>query len=160
MVERPHARVGGRGYSITGHHEIMIPLLAAALVEAGRMNPAEAKVRALLVATVTYLLFRRDRVSQPAAIRDAGRGWLVRDCMSRKVSQELLAQSVWYVLVFGFLFALFRLAYRSAILALARFATAVLLTPDCALRLGPVLALSHGSSRAYAAHDARNPIAV
>jgi len=31
VVERPHARAGGRGYSITGHHEIMIPLLAAAL---------------------------------------------------------------------------------------------------------------------------------
>jgi hypothetical protein len=33
VVERPHARSGGRGFSITGHHEIMIPLLAAALVE-------------------------------------------------------------------------------------------------------------------------------
>jgi hypothetical protein len=33
VVERPHARAGGRGYSITGHHEIMIPLLAAALIE-------------------------------------------------------------------------------------------------------------------------------
>ncbi len=33
VVERPHARSGGHGYSITGHHEIMIPLLAAALVE-------------------------------------------------------------------------------------------------------------------------------
>jgi hypothetical protein len=33
VVERPHARCGGRGYSITGHHEIMIPLLAAALIE-------------------------------------------------------------------------------------------------------------------------------
>ena len=31
VVERPHARAGGHGYSITGHHEIMIPLLAAAL---------------------------------------------------------------------------------------------------------------------------------
>jgi len=31
VVERPHARAGGQGYSITGHHEIMIPLLAAAL---------------------------------------------------------------------------------------------------------------------------------
>jgi hypothetical protein len=35
VVERPHAKAGGRGYNITGHHEIMIPLLAAALVEAG-----------------------------------------------------------------------------------------------------------------------------
>jgi hypothetical protein len=33
VVERPHAGAGGRGYAITGHHEIMIPLLAAALVE-------------------------------------------------------------------------------------------------------------------------------
>jgi hypothetical protein len=33
VVERPHARSGGQGYSITGHHELMIPLLAAALVE-------------------------------------------------------------------------------------------------------------------------------
>ena len=33
VVERPHARSGGQGYSITGHHEIMIPLLAAALLE-------------------------------------------------------------------------------------------------------------------------------
>jgi len=33
VVERPHARAGGHGYSITGHHEIMIPLLAAALHE-------------------------------------------------------------------------------------------------------------------------------
>jgi hypothetical protein len=33
VVERPHARSGGKGYSITGHHEIMIPLLAAALID-------------------------------------------------------------------------------------------------------------------------------
>jgi hypothetical protein len=33
VVERPHAQAGGKGYSITGHHEIMIPLLAAALIE-------------------------------------------------------------------------------------------------------------------------------
>jgi hypothetical protein len=33
VVERPHAKAGGRGYSITGHHELMIPLLAAALIE-------------------------------------------------------------------------------------------------------------------------------
>jgi hypothetical protein len=33
VVERPHARSGGRGFAITGHHEIMIPLLAAALIE-------------------------------------------------------------------------------------------------------------------------------
>lgn len=35
VVERPHARSGGRGYAITGHHELMIPLLAAALIEGG-----------------------------------------------------------------------------------------------------------------------------
>jgi hypothetical protein len=33
VVERPHARSGGSGYAITGHHELMIPLLAAALIE-------------------------------------------------------------------------------------------------------------------------------
>ena len=36
VVERPHARSGGHGYAITGHHEIMIPLLAAALIERDR----------------------------------------------------------------------------------------------------------------------------
>jgi hypothetical protein len=34
VVTRPVAGVG-RGYSLTGHHEIMIPLLAAALIETG-----------------------------------------------------------------------------------------------------------------------------
>jgi hypothetical protein len=33
VVERPHAGAGGAGYAITGHHELMIPLLAAALIE-------------------------------------------------------------------------------------------------------------------------------
>jgi hypothetical protein len=33
VVKRPHAKSGGQGYALTGHHEIMIPLLAAALVE-------------------------------------------------------------------------------------------------------------------------------
>lgn len=33
VVQRPHTGAGGRGYAITGHHEIMIPLLAAALIE-------------------------------------------------------------------------------------------------------------------------------
>jgi hypothetical protein len=33
VVERPHSQSGGRGYSVTGHHEIMIPLIAAALIE-------------------------------------------------------------------------------------------------------------------------------
>jgi hypothetical protein len=33
VVERPHARSGGRGISLRGHHELMLPLLAAALIE-------------------------------------------------------------------------------------------------------------------------------
>jgi hypothetical protein len=33
VVERPHAKAGGRGISLTGHHELMVPLLAAALIE-------------------------------------------------------------------------------------------------------------------------------
>lgn len=33
VVNRPHAQRGGQGYAITGHHEIMIPLLAALLIE-------------------------------------------------------------------------------------------------------------------------------
>lgn len=33
VVQRPHARSDGQGYAITGHHELMIPLLAAILVE-------------------------------------------------------------------------------------------------------------------------------
>jgi hypothetical protein len=34
VVHRPHAGgAGGHGYAITGHHELMIPLLAAALIE-------------------------------------------------------------------------------------------------------------------------------
>lgn len=33
VVNRPHAGGNGKGYAITGHHEIMIPLLAAALIE-------------------------------------------------------------------------------------------------------------------------------
>jgi hypothetical protein len=33
VVERPHTRSGGRGIAITGHHEVMVPLLAAALIE-------------------------------------------------------------------------------------------------------------------------------
>jgi hypothetical protein len=34
VVERPVAG-SGRGYRLTGHHEILVPLLAAALVEKG-----------------------------------------------------------------------------------------------------------------------------
>lgn len=33
VVDRPHAQRGGHGYAITGHHEILIPLLAALLIE-------------------------------------------------------------------------------------------------------------------------------
>jgi hypothetical protein len=33
VVERPHAGAGGAGFAITGHHELMVPLLAAVLVE-------------------------------------------------------------------------------------------------------------------------------
>ena len=33
VVERPHAMASGKGYAITGHHELMLPLLAAALIE-------------------------------------------------------------------------------------------------------------------------------
>ncbi|HYZ86484.1 MAG TPA: hypothetical protein VE621_18865 [Bryobacteraceae bacterium] len=33
VVDRPHANAGGRGFSITGHHELTIPLLAASLIE-------------------------------------------------------------------------------------------------------------------------------
>lgn len=32
VVERPTRGAGGRGYSLTGHHEIMLPLFAAAVV--------------------------------------------------------------------------------------------------------------------------------
>jgi hypothetical protein len=33
VVNRPHAGAGGRGIALTGHHEIMVPLIAAALIE-------------------------------------------------------------------------------------------------------------------------------
>ena len=33
VVERPHAKSGGHGFALTGHHELMVPLLAAALIE-------------------------------------------------------------------------------------------------------------------------------
>lgn len=33
VLDRPHAGADGKGYSLTGHHEIMLPLLAAALKE-------------------------------------------------------------------------------------------------------------------------------
>jgi hypothetical protein len=33
VVERPHTQSGGAGYALTGHHEILVPLLAACLIE-------------------------------------------------------------------------------------------------------------------------------
>jgi len=36
VVTRPTAGTEGRGYSLVGHHEIMIPLLAAAILDASR----------------------------------------------------------------------------------------------------------------------------
>ncbi len=33
VLERPHARAGGRGIGLIGHHELLLPLLAAALIE-------------------------------------------------------------------------------------------------------------------------------
>jgi len=33
VVERPHSQRGGQGYSITGHHELLIPLLAGILAD-------------------------------------------------------------------------------------------------------------------------------
>jgi hypothetical protein len=33
VVERPHAASGGAGYALTGHHELLVPLLAACLIE-------------------------------------------------------------------------------------------------------------------------------
>jgi hypothetical protein len=38
VVERPTRGVG-RGYSLTGHHEILVPLLAAALIEGAPSSP-------------------------------------------------------------------------------------------------------------------------
>jgi hypothetical protein len=36
VVKRPTLGAGSKGYAITGHHEILLPLLAAALIEARR----------------------------------------------------------------------------------------------------------------------------
>lgn len=45
VVHRPHVGSNGKGYAITGHHEIMIPLLAAALVESELVeSPLESEV--------------------------------------------------------------------------------------------------------------------
>jgi len=40
VVRRP-TRQGGRGYALTGHHEIMIPLLARAILEKLESSPKE-----------------------------------------------------------------------------------------------------------------------
>jgi hypothetical protein len=39
VVGRPHADAGGKGYALTGPHEIMVPLLAALLSEADAGGP-------------------------------------------------------------------------------------------------------------------------
>lgn len=33
VLERPHAGAGGHGFSLVGHHELLLPLLATALIE-------------------------------------------------------------------------------------------------------------------------------
>ena len=33
VLDRPHVKSGGLGIALTGHHEIMVPLLAAVLIE-------------------------------------------------------------------------------------------------------------------------------
>ena len=43
VVRRPAAGPGSRGYSITGHHELLLPLLAAALIES--RGPARPEPR-------------------------------------------------------------------------------------------------------------------
>ncbi|MCP5057219.1 MAG: hypothetical protein GY937_10895 [bacterium] len=44
VVERP-TRLGGRGLSLIGHHEILVPLIAAGLIEAQAPNQAKGKRR-------------------------------------------------------------------------------------------------------------------
>jgi hypothetical protein len=44
VVQRPTRGVG-RGYSLTGHHEILVPLLAAALIEGGAPKRRRAPAR-------------------------------------------------------------------------------------------------------------------
>ena len=39
VVRRPTTGAGSHGYSLTGHHEVLLPLLAAALVEADSRKP-------------------------------------------------------------------------------------------------------------------------
>jgi deoxyhypusine synthase len=42
VVERP-TRLGGRGFSLVGHHELLVPLLAAGLIESVRGREEEPK---------------------------------------------------------------------------------------------------------------------
>lgn len=44
VVERPTRR-GGRGFSLVGHHEILVPLIAAGLIEALEKPPARRRGR-------------------------------------------------------------------------------------------------------------------
>lgn len=46
VVRRPTAGGGSRGYAITGHHEILLPLVAAALIEGDRSSKTERKRKA------------------------------------------------------------------------------------------------------------------
>jgi hypothetical protein len=39
VVERPTRAAGAKGYTLTGHHEIMVPLLCAAVVAGTRWPP-------------------------------------------------------------------------------------------------------------------------
>jgi hypothetical protein len=41
VVSRPVAGIG-KGYSLVGHHELMIPLLAAALIESSPARPTSS----------------------------------------------------------------------------------------------------------------------
>ena len=125
VVERPHAQSGGAGYAITGHHELMIPLLAAALIEkqswktksrrrARGVAACAARTRALLD------LGRRVSVHRPAIA-----SWLVGGLLVTAVAAlarvhvqgnmgtaELLAtQAIIYVSAFGSLALLFRVQY-------------------------------------------------
>lgn len=45
VVARPTAGTAGRGYSLVGHHELMIPLLAAAVLHAARAGSQAVPVR-------------------------------------------------------------------------------------------------------------------
>jgi len=45
VVERP-TRLGGKGYSLVGQHEVLVPLLAAGVIEAGTKNARSRRKRA------------------------------------------------------------------------------------------------------------------